>query len=99
MGYLNNKQVLDMKRTVSFMLFNVMLVLLMIMLKEILSHDWLVIASKIVTYEMHWYLGFVSNTPTEGEETEGQLVKADHQVGRVKDAGLRGIRGEHGLVP
>lgn len=88
-----------MKRTVSFMLFNVMLVLLMIMLKEILSRDRLVIASKIFRYEMHWYLGFVSNTPTEGEETEGQLVKADHQVGGVKDAGLRGIRGEHGLAP
>lgn len=73
MEYLNNKQVLDMKRTVGFILFNVMLVLLMIMLKEILSHDRLVIASKIFMYKMCWYLGFVSNTPTKGEETEGQL--------------------------
>lgn len=88
-----------MKRTVSFILFNVMLVVLMIMLKEILSHDWLVIASKIYRYKMQWYLGFVSNTPTKGKETEGQLVRADHQVGGVKDAGLRGIRGEHGLAP
>lgn len=55
-----------MKLTVGFILFNVMLVLLMIMLKEILSHGRLVIASKIFRYKMCWYLGFVSNTPTKG---------------------------------
>lgn len=97
MEYLNNKQVLDMKRTVGFILFNVMLVLLMIMLKEILSHDWLVIASKIFRYKMRWYLGFVSNQQ-KGRKQKGSW-RADHQVGGVKDAGLRGIRGEHGLAP
>lgn len=41
----------------------------------------------------------LSNTPTRRGETEEQLVKADHQVGGATDAGIRGIRSEHGLAP
>lgn len=43
----------------------------MVMLKEILNYDQLVIASKIFKYKLSWYLGFVSNTPAKGGGAEG----------------------------